>query len=146
MPPGKLELDGAAGLMKALSELDKKASKKVIRSAMRSAAKPILAQAKANAPVKTGLAKKSLKIRALPRSRNRIGVAVQTKDGDFKGEAFYVSFYEYGSKHQPAQPFMRNSFDTKKGEAAKIAGNMIVQGIEQQAALLASLSAHGVKV
>ena len=44
-------VDGLGALTKELAELTPKLEKKVLRQAMRKAAKPILAQAKANAPV-----------------------------------------------------------------------------------------------
>lgn len=46
-----LEVHGVAELVRKLSELPNKVENKILRQAMRAAGKPILAQAKANAPV-----------------------------------------------------------------------------------------------
>lgn len=175
-------VDGLGELTKALAELTPKLEKKVLRQAMRKAAKPILAQAKANAPVSkpaylrrlgentaafgrfvgatekqaeraakravahvTRQAKKakvrypgqlrdSLKLRAMKSKKGRIGVMVQTKDGDFQGDTFYGAFIEYGTSKMAAKPYMRPAFDTKAGEAERIVANEIRDGIAKLAA------------
>ena len=134
MAAERLIVTGARETIAALGLMETALEKKVLRTAMREAARPILEHAKAHAPVRTGLARRSLKIRAIKRTRKgNVGVVVQTRDGDFKGDAFYVSFYEYGSSHQPARPFMRGAFDTQKGQALLIAQREIDAGIQKGA-------------
>jgi HK97 gp10 family phage protein len=169
---------GAVELGKALAALTPALEKKVLRQAMRKAAKPILAQAKANAPVgkpttelralakntiafgrafgatekqvqraatravaqATREAKKgkqrypgqlrdSLRLRAMKSKKGRIGMMVQTREGDYRGDTFYGAFIEYGTNKMAAKPYMRPAFDTKKGEAAKIIEHEIRAGI-----------------
>lgn len=176
-------VDGIGELTKALAELTPKLEKKVLRQAMRKAAKPILAQAKANAPVgqitvdtqrlvfralqfgkligatakqsskarariikheETQLKKSgsrypgqlrdSLKVRAMKSKKGRIGVVVQTREGDYKGDTFYGAFVEYGTSKMAAQPYMRPAFDTKAGEAERIIADELKAGIDKLAA------------
>lgn len=82
---------------------------KIIRQELRKAAKlTILPTAKARMPVRTGLLRKSLKIRAIKRSRVNSGVRVALSSKDFTGETFYGGFIEYG---------FRVGARKKKGEA-----------------------------
>ena len=82
--------------------------KKLSRKATRAAAKEIvLPEAKAMAPIDTGALEKSLAVRAMKRSRTRIGHLVQTRDGFFQGEQFYGAFHEFGTRKMKADPFMR---------------------------------------
>jgi len=127
---GTIRLRGAKQLLEALKTLDDKLAKKVYREAMRAAAKPILETAKANAPVVTGALRKSLKIRAIKRTRKgRVGVVISTDKGFFKGETFYGSFIEFGTKNMPAHPFIRPAFDSHKVSSIKIIGNEIWSGL-----------------
>lgn len=145
---GSIHMTGGAELERRLKALPGKIAKKLIRRALRSGAKIILAQAKANAPVDTGALKKSLKVRAAKRrGRGSVGVTVSTAEGDFKGDQFYASFIEYGHKRGkrpgkgatdareevPARPFMRPAFDEKKQEAVNVISSTLGAGIEQVA-------------
>jgi len=88
-----------------LRGLGKKLQNKVLRQALRSGARPILNAAKANiqsdnAPEweDTGQLMRSIKIRAIKRSRNRVGIRVGTAEGWFRGNTFYGAFREFGHK------------------------------------------------
>lgn len=181
MAAGKasMYLTGGTQLGKALAELTPKLEKKVLRQAMRKAAKPIHAQAKVNAPVSNpselrtlakntmrfgalfgatdkqqqraakrtvknavaqakksgthypGQLRDSLKVRAMKSKKGRIGVVVQTREGDYKGKTFYGAFIEYGTSKMAAKPYMRPAFDTKKQESQDIVTNEIRLGLEK---------------
>lgn len=134
MAAGKLILQGDKELIAAMNALTPALEKKVLRTALRAGGKPILAQAKSNAPFKTGQTRRALKLRAMKRSRkNRVGVIVQTKDGDYKGDQFYASFIEYGTSKMAAKPFMRPAFDTKKNESLQIVTREIDAGLQKVA-------------
>lgn len=95
-----ITLSGDRQLLAKLDRLSKKDSRAVVRKAARKAAKPVMQQARANAPVKTGALKKSIKVRAIKRSRTRIGVRISTTglESVFQGKQFYGAFQEYGWK------------------------------------------------
>ena len=127
---GYVQLKGARELYEALSEMEPRLAKKVLRTALRNAARPILAAAKANAPYQTGATRSQLKLRAMKRKKGRVGVIVQTGEGAYKGDVFYASFAEWGTRHQPAKPFMRPAFDTNAVTSIGIASAEIRVGVE----------------
>lgn len=126
-----LNIEGAKELEKKLLSFEPKLGKKIIRQALRSGAKLILAEAKANVPVDTGALRDSLKVRAMRKRKHRYGVMVQTSEGWFKGEQFYGAFVEFGTDKMAAQPFVRPAFDSEKEAAEKTIVDGIRQGIEQ---------------
>lgn len=67
---------GAGKLAKKLEQLTNNETKAVIRGGCREALRPIQKQAIATAPKDTGDLKRNIKIRALKRSRKRIGARV----------------------------------------------------------------------
>lgn len=91
-----ITLKGGLKLERTLRELPKRVANKVVSKSLRAGAKVTQQATKAAAPVRTGLLKSSIKVRATKRKKGRIGIAVQIKGGDYKGKAFYGSFIEYG--------------------------------------------------
>ena len=111
---GNVIVTGDRALDKTMATMEAKIQKKVARHAMRVAAKSIiLPAAKRRVPVLSGALKRSLKVKAMKRSRSRIGVAVEAGDGFFKGEQYYSGMVEFGWKDDkrgrsaPAHPFLR---------------------------------------
>ena len=102
MVTGDRELDAKLKGMPGRMQL--KLSRKATRRAARGI---ILPDARAMAPVDTGALEKSLVVKAIRRSRTRIGHSVQTKEGFFQGEQFYGGFQEFGTKTMRADPFLR---------------------------------------
>lgn len=139
-----LKLNGAEALAAKLRTLPTRVANKVIRQSLRAGTKIILAETIAKAPVASGLLKRTLKVRAMKRSRNRIGVQVVTEGGFYKGKAFYGAFVELGHKAGPrklgdqpqevaAKPFIKPAFDAVKERAANVILQSMRQGIEQEA-------------
>lgn len=93
------KLTGVEELDQKFAALPLKVQKKILRGPLRQAAKMIQATAKIDAPVKSGVLAKSLRVRAGKRSRrtaNRVSVVVITAKGWFKGPAFYAPFVLWG--------------------------------------------------
>jgi len=92
-------ITGDKKLNRALKKLPSAEQKKVFKAAARPAVKPVMQQARQNAQrdKKTGTLAKSIKVRAIPRSRVRIGIRVTTSSESFTGN-YYASFQEYGWK------------------------------------------------
>ena len=126
-----IKITGIKQIEKKLSGMETKIARKVVRQALKKAAKPILAAAKRNAPVKTGALKKSLRVRVMKKKKHRYGVMVATSAKWFTGETFYAAFVEYGTKHLPARPFLRPAMDSQKTAAEKILKQEILSGIEK---------------
>lgn len=95
-----LVVTGTEELNAKLAKLAGKDAKAAIRKASRVALKPVAEAAKSNAPRKTGTLARSVKVKAITRSRSRVGSRVTTSgDGNaFSGETYYGGFQEYGWK------------------------------------------------
>ena len=89
---------GIGELNEKLAKLTGPQAKAAIRKASRTALKPVAQAAKANAPRRTGRMAQSIKVRALPRSRVRIGSRVTSSgtDKQYQGKTFDGAFQEYG--------------------------------------------------
>lgn len=116
-------LTGDKALNRKLKKLAGKEAKAVIRKATRPALKPVLQEARAEAPKRTGNLRKNIKIRALPRSRKFFGSRVTSGAGksENSGDAFYGAFLEYGTKRgiEPRR-FMKRAAEKKRSQALSI--------------------------
>jgi hypothetical protein len=91
---------GSEELNRKLADLKGSKAKQAIRKSSRTALRPVAEAAKSNAPRRSGRLAKSIKVRALERSRSRVGSRVTSSgsDNQFKGRTFYGGFQEYGWK------------------------------------------------
>lgn len=140
----RFTITGHKQLDRKFAALPPKLQKKILRPALRAAAKIVLDQAKANAPVQSGRLKKSLKVKAAKRSRktkHEVAINVITATGWFTGEAFYAPFQEFGwmvgprrlgnrRKKQPGSRFIRRAYEDKGPQAIARALQLIRSGIE----------------
>ena len=102
MPEVQFEIKGLEQLAKNRKLLKKSFERNTIRTALRNAAKPVVAKAKAGAPVRTGALKRSI------RSSVKIDRAgLGTARIGFGRDQFYGGFFELGTSQQAAQPFLR---------------------------------------
>lgn len=133
MPKFKINLKGEKALIKSLEQFPDKVQKTIMKSAIRKAAKPLVAQAKENTPVESGALKKSMKLRAIKRSRKnkyRVGFLIGSSDKNFTGEQYYGSFLEFGTKRQPPIGMVRKAYDSGGEAAMNAAIEEIKKGIE----------------
>lgn len=118
-----IDVTGIIDLKKKLQALaGDTIAKKVLRSAIRKSAKPMLAAAKAYAPVDSGLLEESIKLKAIRRTRTGFGVRISTSDSDFnsQGSTFYGAMQELGTSKMAPNPYLRPAFDTTKSESVQI--------------------------
>lgn len=120
----QISISGDKALIKSLKALPKLVARRCLRQAMRPAMKIVRDEAKQNAPVDTGLTKKSIKVRAMRRSTKFIGIDVQIG-------TFYGSFLEYGTSKLPPKPFMKPAFDDVGDKAKADAISRLRQLIEE---------------
>jgi HK97 gp10 family phage protein len=125
----RVKVEGAKELERQLRELPGKVEQKILRQAVTAAAKPILDDARAQAPVKSGALRASLKVRAGKRRKGSVNRQVVTKDGFFKGEQFYGAFQELGTKFIDAKEFMLKAFARNKNFAIALIRAHIRSGI-----------------
>lgn len=137
-----IRLLGDKKLERLLRKLEPRVQKKVIRSAMRKAAKPVLARAKTLVPVRTGKRSgpliRGMKIKSLKRSRFRVGVLLQTPTREELGlsaddKYYYPSAIELGTSKTPAHPFFRNAMDQMRDVSMAIVRREIGNGIIREA-------------
>lgn len=134
-------LTGDKKLNRALAKLANKDARAIVRKAARPALRPVLASAKRHAPKATGALAHSLKIRAIKRSRTRVGAQVQTAAGSFKGETFYGGFQEWGwkqgkrgrlfRKHIEGAHFLIKAANETRAEALRIYRGLIAYGLRE---------------
>jgi HK97 gp10 family phage protein len=143
----KIDVDiaGMHELEQRLRELGPQLEKKVIRQALRAAARPVLDQARANLGPpyrKTGKhtdpLRRGLKIRALRPRRGRFGVAVQTPTRAELGIPadspwYYPAHIELGTRRTAAQPYLRNALAAKRQAARESIVQAIQAGIARVA-------------
>jgi HK97 gp10 family phage protein len=132
-----LKLTGFDGLEKALKELPDEVARKVAEQSLRKGARIIADEMKARAPVRQdGRVKKmgkNAKTGRLP-GYLRASIGVRIKRGldaalatlavgiGPNRRAYYASFLEFGTRHEPARPFARPALDAKGDEAVQAIG------------------------
>ena len=127
----RVTVKGSKEIINKLKDLEKKVANKIVKQALREAAKPIQKEAKANIPSVSGDLKKNTKIRSMKRRKGRIGLVVQSSSTDPQG--YYGSFVEYGTKYQKAQQNIKKAYDKLKDKTAKLLEESILKGIEKNA-------------
>ena len=136
-----ISLIGDKELATRMINLPLKLAKKAFRKAAREAARPILASAKQNlatlmaaSKYSTGRLQKSLRIKALKRSRKSFGVMIGTGTAGktFAGEAAYGFHVETGTKHTEAKPFLRPALEANRANSVGIIADVLWKEIKQE--------------
>ena len=143
----KLEVKGIKGLKKALKYLPEQVRGKANASAIRFAANPIVKEAKAKAPRESGTLAESMGQKVKKYEAGYIAVSIigpkTNSESVYKGKkripAFYAHLVEHGyikpdGTKVAANPFLRPSFESKKGEALKRYQKKIWKAIKKAAA------------
>lgn len=99
-----LEVYGEVELEQALQEIIEDGGKKAVNQALRKACKEAVTdivkpEVMARVPVDFGFLESQLKVRAIKRSRNRVGYSIGFPDPLFQGDTFYGGFIEFGWDH-----------------------------------------------
>jgi HK97 gp10 family phage protein len=84
----------------------------------------------ARAPVDTGALKRSIEEHA-ERSKSSAAAVVEVADSGQGGTEHYAVFDEYGTSHQPAQPFFRPGFEAAKPAMEQFIVNSILSIIQK---------------
>lgn len=102
-----LDHKALANLHKRLQEVEAKIAKKALRQAARKAMSVVRAEAKANAPRDTGLLKAHFSLLTTIKG-GTVYAKVGVRGGGKKNPEtpYYFRMIEFGTQHQPAQPFM----------------------------------------
>lgn len=136
----EMTVTGDRKLNRKLKKLTGKEQKKVVKKAAKAALKPVLKETRDKAPKRTGLTRKSIKNKMLPRSRRFIGARITTGGG--KG---WAPFMEFGTKPRfhkntgkavgkiEPRKFMKRAADAKRKHAMMIYKTQIRLWIERVA-------------
>lgn len=125
-----LEVNGIEELKKLFEEHLPSEAKKAMRMAAKEGAKIVAADAKAKVPRDTGALRQSIRVRAIKRSRVKVGSRVVTGEGFFKGDTYYGGFVEYGTHKMKAQPFLRPAADENRERVIREFGKFLRASIQ----------------
>lgn len=131
----RLELSGFEEVTKLFETLDTKIKKKALRPALRAGAKVIQKDAKARAHKRSGKNAKNIKVKSMKRSRKEFGVMVQTGTREELGipadeKGYYPFSEEFGTRKNPAHPYMRPALSSKRQEATAAVGIHLQKNIK----------------
>lgn len=134
-----ISLVGDKKLQRKFKQLVGTVQKKIARKAMRAGAKIIQQDAKKRVKTKSGRLKKSIKVKAIKRSRRAIGFLVRTGTRkelqvDENSQYYYPAALEYGHGGVRAFPYLRPALDNNADKALKKIGEVIAQGIREEGA------------
>jgi|TARA_R100000655_G_scaffold35790_2_gene69586 HK97 gp10 family phage protein len=119
---------GMRELQKALKQIPYEVKRnKLMMAVFRQAAKPIIAQARANINNDEGDLKRSIKAFSTRASRRLPALYVgpkatggSAKKNNQRGGGFYGAMVEYGTAHAAPHPFMRPAWEMKQNAAGAI--------------------------
>lgn len=138
---------GLKELDEALKQLPKSVGKTVLRNALKKAAAPVVADAKANAPRDRGDLAESIDIRATLTRRQRRMRARRGAVEMFIGPSFPLGAHghlvEFGTVKMPARPFLRPAWDSNKERVLETFGKLIWAELAKAAKRLAKRAAKG---
>lgn len=136
----KVILENGDKLKAALEQLPGSLQRKVLKKALRAAAKPIVQETKATAPVHTGLLKRSFTVRSLKsRKRGSVGIKITTR-----GRAPHAHLVELGTQYRETksgkstgkvtgQHFMGRAAEAKAGQAVDIFQQQLAAAVIKEA-------------
>ena len=123
-----IKIKGFEELEQKLKALEPKLSKKILRSALKQVGNDLLAEVIEKAPSKSGALIASLSSK-VSIGKNKVAVKVGSDSGDFQGQ-FYAAFYELGTRHQPARPFLRPALQQNDANIIQDVADKIKEGLE----------------
>ena len=110
--------------------------RKVSRKAVRAGAVVFRDAVRANAPVRSGVLKRSISVDTVRGSATagvkfkKVPAKKKGKKGKHKTMPYYWYFLEHGTSKMPAQPFVRPAFDTSVKQAEEAAFNQYLKDID----------------
>jgi len=127
-------------MLKELQKLPEKVQKRVVNGAVRASAKPIIQEARALVPVKTGNLRKSIGVTKRRQKGTIVEYDVSPRKGG-KYDGFYGQFVEFGHSivrkgkvvgHAAPHPFMRPAFENKAEESIEAFRNYMRQRLDKE--------------
>ncbi len=128
-----MKIEGLSDLIAGLEELPKATSTNVQKRALKEAADPIEADAKRNAPRRTGLLEERITISSKLSPRQRSSLVKESKVEVYVGPPSMARgiVAEFGSVKQTPHPFMRPAWDANKKTAFLKIRDILADEIEK---------------
>jgi len=140
----------------ALKKLPAQLQQKVVVGATRASASVIAKEAKENVPERTGLLKKSISVRMVPKRKSESGhvqfyvvpltkmrftanVTVGGQKGKLKATrtVHYAHMVEFGTSNMPPQPYMRPAYENSADKSVKAFQQYALKRTEKEIAKMA---------
>ena len=147
-----IKLEGVGNVERIFRELadeigDKKANSKILVPAVREAMKPVLAQARANAPEDTGGLKRSLQVEARrPTRKDKRSKYISSTDTVISlvttapgkklakmgiNSAARAIAQEFGTARHPAQPYLRTALESQSQSVIQNLSQILARRIDK---------------
>lgn len=123
-----IELSGVDEILNRLQQIGANVSR-LENQALRNAAEPVLEDAKANAPVRTGKLKEGLKISSIKIKEGMKYVLVGVDKSD-NSKIFYSKFIEFGTTKMSARPFLGPAYEKNRREIIEEIKNTLREGLK----------------
>lgn len=123
-----IELTGVDEILNKLQQMGANISR-LENKALKNAAEPVLRDAKANMPVRTGKLKKGLKITNVKKKQGVKYILVGVDRGD-NSEIFYGKFIEFGTFKMSARSFLQPAYEKNKDNIQKTIANTLKEGLK----------------
>ena len=128
-----MRLEGGAEIEKYLKTIEPNVGKKIIRQALRPAAKELASEVKAEAPRDSGSLQTNIRVRKnkTPKGRFAMRVATIAKTDDSTPGFPVETGHQAGSTIVPENPFARRAFDRKVSGLASAIIEALWRGIRE---------------
>lgn len=127
----RIKIDGLAELNRKLMALPQAIRGRPLRAAVAAGARVVQKEARAQVPVDSGLVRDRIRTMSVRQEqqqsraevvagvrRSKRVVKQQAGNSGKKDDPYYWKFIEFGTRFQPARPFLRTAFATTREEAA----------------------------
>ena len=123
-----IEISGVDEILNRLQQIGANVSR-FENQALGNAAEPVLEDAKANAPVRTGKLKEGLKISSIKTKEGMKYVLVGVDKSD-NSKIFYGKFVEFGTTKMSARPFLGPAYEKNKREIVETIKDTLKEGLK----------------
>lgn len=123
-----IELTGVQEIIERLEKIGANVGK-LENQALNNAAEPVLEDAKANVPVRTGKLKRGIKISSVKKKNGIKYIKVGADRGD-NSEVFYGKFIEFGTSKMAAHPFLEPAYEKNRENIKEIIAKTLKEGIK----------------
>ncbi|MCD2347187.1 HK97-gp10 family putative phage morphogenesis protein [Clostridium guangxiense] len=124
----EIELTGVDEILNRLQQMGENVGR-LENKALKNAAGPVLEDAKANVPIRTGKLKEGLKIGKIKNKDGVKYILVGVDRGD-NSEIFYGKFIEFGTSKRAAHPFLQPAYEKNKNRIKEIIAATLKEGLK----------------